>query len=159
LLDVGVGNGGLAGVAMDYGYQVCGLDVHPAYADTVRRLGIEFLVGDFGSYDFGQRRFDVIALGDVIEHLPDPRRVMAKTASLLNRGGLIWLSTPNYEGVWTRMVRERDAMWLEGEHLQLFCLRSLRRLVEDHGLTITDYRLSKRYIGCAEVLIEVKRDR
>jgi tetratricopeptide (TPR) repeat protein/SAM-dependent methyltransferase len=156
-LDVGVGNGALAGVAGDYGYRVAGIDVHLAYAEAVRRLGVEFLLGDVGTYDFGDRRFDVIALGDVIEHVPDPRQALRKAASLLKPGGLIWLSTPNYEGVWTRAMRERDAMWLEGEHLQLFCLRSLRQLVNDHGLAMVDYRLSKRYIGCAEVVIEEKR--
>jgi SAM-dependent methyltransferase len=155
-LDVGVGNGALAGVAVDYGYQVCGMDVHPAYADAVRRLGVEFLQGDAATFDFGDRRFDVVAMGDVIEHLPDPRQLMRQVTSLLKPGGLIWLSTPNYEGVWTRGMRERDAMWMEGEHLQLFSLRSLRRLVEDHGLNQVDYRLSKRYVGCAEVMIEAK---
>jgi SAM-dependent methyltransferase len=156
-LDIGAGNGALVGVAVDYGYQVSGIDVHPTYADAVRRLGVEFLLGDAASYDFGDRRFDVIALGDVIEHLPNPPALMKRVVSLLKPGGLIWLSTPNYEGVWTRALRERDAMWMEGEHLQLFCLRSLRRLVDDHGLAMVDYRLSKRYIGCAEVILEVKR--
>src|SRR5262249_51874430 len=152
-LDVGVGNGGLAGVAMDYGYRVCGLDVHPAYAEHVRRLGAEFLLGDVSTYDFGDRRFDGIALGDVIEHLAEPRVVMTKVAALLKPDGMIWLSTPNYEGVWTRALREKDAMWMEGEHLQLFCLRSLARLVQDQGFAIVDYRLSKRFVGCAEVMV------
>jgi 2-polyprenyl-3-methyl-5-hydroxy-6-metoxy-1,4-benzoquinol methylase len=133
------------------------MDVHQAYADSVRRLGVEFVLGDAATFDFGDRRFDVITLGDVIEHMPDPRQTMRKVASVLKPGGLIWLSTPNYEGAWTRAMRERDAMWMEGEHLQMFCLRSLRRLVEDYGLAITDYRLSKRYIGCAEVMIQESR--
>jgi tetratricopeptide (TPR) repeat protein/SAM-dependent methyltransferase len=154
LLDVGAGNGALAGVAVDYGYRVCALDVHPAYADHVRRLGVEFLLGDVSSYDFGSRRLDVITLGDVIEHLAEPSQLMKKLASVLKPDGLIWLSTPNYEGVWTRSMREQDAMWMEGEHLQLFCLASLRRLLADHGLAIVDYRLSKRFVGCAEVVIQ-----
>jgi 2-polyprenyl-3-methyl-5-hydroxy-6-metoxy-1,4-benzoquinol methylase len=130
------------------------MDVHGAYADGVRRLGVEFVLGDASTFDFGGRRFDVITLGDVVEHMPDPRALMRNMASHLKPGGLIWLSTPNYEGVWTRALRERDAMWMEGEHLQMFCLRSLRRLVEDHDLAVLEYRLSKRYVGCAEVMIQ-----
>jgi tetratricopeptide (TPR) repeat protein/SAM-dependent methyltransferase len=152
-LDVGTGNGGLTGVAIDFGYRVCGLDVHPAYADHVRRLGAEFLLGDLIVFDFGSRKFDVIALGDVLEHIADPRLAIRKVASLMKTDGLIWLSTPNYEGVWTRSLGEKDAMWMEGEHLQFFSLRSLARLMNDHGLRIIDYRLSKRYVGCAEVII------
>jgi SAM-dependent methyltransferase len=154
LLDVGTGNGALAGVAIDFGYRVCALDVHPAYADQVRRVGVEFLCGDVSTFDFGDRAFDVITLGDVIEHLADPRRLMQRVAALLKPDGVIWLSTPNYEGVWTRSMREKDAMWMEGEHLQLFGLGSLRRLLRDQGLAVVDYRLSKRFVGCAEVIIQ-----
>src|SRR5262249_40147730 len=53
MLDVGAGNGALAGVAMDYGYRVYGIGIHPAYADNVRRLGVEFLLGDVCTFDFG----------------------------------------------------------------------------------------------------------
>src|SRR5262249_12756972 len=154
MLDVGAGTAAWAGVAMDYGSRVYGIGIHPAYADNVRRLGVEFLLGDVCTFDFGGLQFDLITLGDVIEHLADPRQAIRKVASLLKPGGLIWLSTPNYEGVWTRALREKDPMWMEGEHLQLFCLRSLARLLRDQGLAIVDYRLSKRYYGCAEVIIQ-----
>jgi tetratricopeptide (TPR) repeat protein/SAM-dependent methyltransferase len=153
-LDVGVGKGALAAAAVDHGYQATGIDVHPVYADHVRRLGVEFLVGDAVSYDFQGRQYEIIALGDVIEHVADPRALIRKMVSLLKPDGLIWLSTPNFEGAWTRALRERDAMWQEGEHLQYFCLRSLTRLLSDHGLGIVDYRLSKRFVGSVEAIIK-----
>ena len=153
-LDVGTANGALAGVSIDFGFRAWGLDIHPGYAESVRRLGIDFHQGDFTTYDFGDQRFDVIALGDVIEHLPDPHAAVTQAERLLRPGGIIWLSTPNHEGVWTRALREKDAMWLEGEHLHFFSLRSLRRLLEMHGLAVVDYRLSRRFVGCAEIVAE-----
>jgi 2-polyprenyl-3-methyl-5-hydroxy-6-metoxy-1,4-benzoquinol methylase len=141
---------------MDFGYHVAGLDVHPAYADHVRRLGVEFLLGDITTYDFHARQFDIVSMGDVIEHVADPNTVIARITHTVKPGGLIWLSTPNYEGVWTRALREKDGMWKECEHLQFFCLRSLTRLLEDHGWKISDYNLSKRYLGCAEIVAERK---
>src|SRR5262249_49286570 len=156
-LDVGAGNGALAGVAVDFGYRVTALDVHPWYDTSVRRFGAEFLLGDVSTYDFAGRRFDVIAMGDVIEHVAEPHRVLSNLLPALAPGGLIWLSTPNYEGAWTRCLREQDSMWMEGEHLQFFSLRSLRRLLADHGLRITDFWHSNRYVGCVEAVIA--RDR
>jgi hypothetical protein len=52
------------------------------------------------------------------------------------------------------MMGDADPMWLEGEHMQYFCQRSLRRLLDDQGLAILDYRLSMRYRGCMELLVE-----
>jgi glycosyltransferase involved in cell wall biosynthesis/SAM-dependent methyltransferase len=154
LLDVGVSMGAFAGVAMDYGYRVCGIDVHAGYRHHLERLGVEFVHGDAGTHDFGARRFDVIMMGDVLEHLADPRRALAALVATLRPRGLVWISTPNHEGVWTRARRDRDPMWLEGEHLHFFSLRSLTRLLEDVGLVRVDYRLSKTFLGCAEVIAE-----
>jgi hypothetical protein len=50
------------------------------------------------------------------------------------------------------MMGDADPMWLEGEHLQYFCQRSLRRLLAEHRLMVIDYQLSKRFKGCMEVL-------
>lgn len=154
LLDVGVGIGSFAGVAMDYGYRVTGIDVHAGYAEPLERLGVEFLHGDVETHDFGDRRFDVICLGDVLEHLLDPRRALRALESILAKQGLMWISTPNHEGAWTRALGEKDPMWMEGEHLQFFSLRSLTHLLQGAGLDVVDYRLSKTYVGCAEVIVE-----
>jgi tetratricopeptide (TPR) repeat protein/SAM-dependent methyltransferase len=150
-LDVGVGSGAMAGLALDYGYRVCGIDVHPAYAEHVHRLGVNFLLGDVSAYDFGVRRFDVITLGDVLEHLPDPAAAMSRLGAVLKPQGLVWVSTPNHEGVWTRARREKDPMWMEGEHLHMFSRASLTRMLGDRALSVVDYRLSKRFAGCMEV--------
>ena len=151
-LDVGVGSGGLAGVAREFGYRVCGLDILPAFAAPVGRLGVEFLQGDVATYDFGNRRFDVIALDDLLQHLADPRAALARLVSLLLVDGLVWLSTPNYTGAWARSQEDRDPLWTAAEHLHYFCTDSLTRLLHDLGLEIIDYRLSKRLPGRVEVL-------
>jgi 2-polyprenyl-6-hydroxyphenyl methylase / 3-demethylubiquinone-9 3-methyltransferase len=78
LLDVGVGGGALASIAVDYGYRVCGLDLHPGYAERLRRLGVEILLGDICSYDFDGRQFDLIVMGNVIEHVAQPRRALGQ---------------------------------------------------------------------------------
>src|SRR5207249_3555787 len=110
-LDVGVGSGGLAGVAREFGYRVCGVDVHPAFAEPVGRLGVEFLLGDAGTHDFGNRRFHVIALADVLQHLADPRAVLARLVSRLQPDGVVWLSTPNCAGAWARSQQDRNPRW------------------------------------------------
>lgn len=154
LLDVGAGSGMLAGLAVDYGYRVCALDRHPGYAERLRRVRAEFVLGDICTCDFAGRQFDVVLLGDVLEHVTEPRRALARVSALLKPSGLLWLSTPDHEGVWPRMMGDADPMWFEGEHMQYFSQRSLKHLLAEQGLAVVDYRLSKRFIGCMEVIIE-----
>jgi tetratricopeptide (TPR) repeat protein len=150
-LDVGVAEGSLAGVAQDFGYRVCGLDRHAGYAEAVRHLGVEFVRADVVEHDFGERHFDVIALGNVVAQCPDPRRVMSRVVSLLRPGGLVWLSTPDRAGVWARAQGEKDGTWLEGEHLHYFSRRSLTALLNEQRLVPDAFRLSKSSRGSIEL--------
>lgn len=154
-LDVGTSNGIMAAAAVDFGFAAWGIDTHPGYADAVRRLGVEFVLGDVCDHDFRRQMFDLITLGDVIEHVADPHKLLGAVRAVLKPNGLIWFSTPNYEGVWTRLQREKDGMWLEGEHLQYFCRRSLLYLLDQWGLKVVDFSLSRRYIGCMEVTVRL----
>ena len=154
LLDVGTANGTTASVALDFGFSVVGMDIHSGYAKQVADMGVEFIEADVTTCELGGRTFDVILMGDVIEHVVDAKATIENVKRLLNPGGLLWLSTPNYEGAWTRAMKAADPMWMEGEHIHYFSLRSLKRLLSDCGLNVVDYRLSKRYVGCAEIIAE-----
>ncbi len=154
LLDVGTANGTTASVAQDFGYTALGIDIHSGYAQQVTDMGVAFLEADIATSDLGGQKFDVILMGDVIEHVVDAKAALENVKRLLTPGGLLWLSTPNYEGAWTRALKTADPMWMEGEHIHYFSLRSLKRLLADIGLMVVDYRLSKRYLGCAEIIAE-----
>ncbi|WP_197446545.1 methyltransferase domain-containing protein [Tautonia plasticadhaerens] len=154
LLDVGAAGGVMAGAAAELGFEVSALEVNPAFEESIRRFGVELLRGDLLGFPFGGRRFEVVLLGDVIEHLPDPRRGLEVVASLLEPGGLAWVSTPNRDGAWARALGPRDPMWRVAEHLHFFTRSGLHRLMAEVGLAPVDYRLSGRYLGCGETTAE-----
>lgn len=154
LLDVGAASGVMAGAAAEFGFEASALEANPAFEPSIRGFGVEPLLGDLLGYPFGGRRFDVILLGDVIEHLPDPRRGLEVVASLLEPGGLAWVSTPNRDGAWARALGPRDPMWRVAEHLHFFTRSGLHRLMAEVGLRPVDYRLSDRYLGCGETTAE-----
>jgi SAM-dependent methyltransferase len=144
----------MAGAAAEFGFEVSALEVNPEFEPSIRRFGVEFLRGDLLGFPFGDRTFDVVLLGDVIEHLPDPRRGLQVVASLLEPGGLAWVSTPNLEGAWTRSLGESDPMWRVAEHFHFFTRSGLHRLMTELGLRPVDYRISARYRGCGETIAE-----
>ena len=69
-------------------------------------------------------------------------------------GGVARVSTPNREGAWARRLGANNPMWLETEHLHDVSRRSLARLLSDAGLVVTSYRLSPRYEGGSESIVE-----
>lgn len=56
--------------------------------------GIEYIRGDFLTYDFGDRRFERVYAFDVMEHVADDRAFMKKIAALLSEKGIVVISVP-----------------------------------------------------------------
>jgi 2-polyprenyl-3-methyl-5-hydroxy-6-metoxy-1,4-benzoquinol methylase len=97
LLDVGCGPGLFMELAQQAGFRVTGLEYNPTLAARAReRTRAEVVEGDFLSSDLGDRRFDVVTLLDVIEHLADPIAALKRCRELLNPGGALVLYTPNH---------------------------------------------------------------
>lgn len=156
LLEVGVGAGEMSAVAKEFLFDITGLDIRPAYADAVSKLlCIPVHTVDFQYYDTDER-YDVILMGDVIEHMLDPVSAVRKARKLLNDNGILWISTPNYESSFSLLKKDADPMWRIVEHLNYFSFRSLRKLLAREGFEILEYNISAHYNGSME-LITIKK--
>lgn len=97
LLDVGC-NSGYAVEFAPRGCEVWGVDVSPALVAKARAklAGAEVARAEFLPFD--DQTFDVVALGEILEHVFDPRDVLAEAKRVARR--LIIGSTPHEDGAW-----------------------------------------------------------
>jgi 2-polyprenyl-3-methyl-5-hydroxy-6-metoxy-1,4-benzoquinol methylase len=86
-------------------------------------------VGPFDETFVPGRRFDLILLLDVLEHLPAPRRALEQAAGLLREEGRLVLTVPAFKRLWTR----HDDLNL---HRTRYTRRSLRALALEAGLQV-----------------------
>jgi len=150
-LDIGIGAGEMLAVAMEYGFDVTGLEIRPAHAQRVAKsLGIEIVCEDFAQHET-TNRYDVICMGDVLEHIADPVSAVRKAGTLLNPEGIFWISTPNFESAFSRITKDQDPMKRVCEHLNYFSFHSLEKVLEQQGCEVIDYHVSARYNGSMEV--------
>ncbi len=103
VLEVGCSQGIVALLLAREGFDVLAIDVHApsiAYArrmlseeeEPVRqRLTYRTTVGDFSDID---GTFDTAILGEVVEHLVQPKRIIEELLPFLNVGGRLVLTTP-----------------------------------------------------------------
>lgn len=155
LLEVGCGQGALLDAAHQGGWHPEGLDISERFAQFARdKLGVPVRVGDVSSVHISPESFDVVVLNAILEHLPDPRRVLMKMHRALKPGGLIWIDVPNERGLYYRMgnlwnrLRGRD--WVVNlsptfspGHLYGFSPKSLGALLRRNGfltLSIQGYQ-------------------
>lgn len=96
VLEVGGGDGSLAGILREQGCHITGIEIDSEAAAAYRQVADEVRVGDVETMDLaGWLPFDVILLGDVLEHLKDPVGVLLRLRDLLQSDGRLLLSVPH----------------------------------------------------------------
>lgn len=102
ILDVGCGGGILSEALAKAGARVTGLDLSEASIQVARKhaqgqgLSIDYRyerVEDLAEREAGT--FDVVACMEMLEHVPEPGKVVAACAKALKPGGLAFFSTIN----------------------------------------------------------------
>jgi 2-polyprenyl-3-methyl-5-hydroxy-6-metoxy-1,4-benzoquinol methylase len=101
LLDLGAGMGGFAVAAARRGARVSVCEYNRAYCAIIRlraaRHGLRFPIANAAgeALPLPDRAFDAVVCWDVIEHVRDPRLVLAELARVLRPGGTALLTVIN----------------------------------------------------------------
>ena len=168
VFDLGCGNGSVAAMFADEGYDVCGVD--PSTEGIAQaRIAFPHLRLEIGSaYDdlvarFG--RFPAVISLEVVEHVYAPRDYARTLFDLVEPGGIALVSTP-YHGYWKnlalavtgRLDGHFTALWDHG-HIKFWSMRTLSILLHEAGFE--DIRFSRlgRFPILAKSMIAIARKR
>ncbi len=139
VLDVGCGRGQNGELARKKGAHVVGIESWGPSIEAARKRMDEVLDADVESDEaarlLGDRRFDLILFGDVLEHTRDPQAVLARFLPFLEDGGHIIVSLPNVAAWTVRLDLLRGKFEyaqsgiLDETHLRFFTRETAKRLV------------------------------
>jgi 2-polyprenyl-6-hydroxyphenyl methylase/3-demethylubiquinone-9 3-methyltransferase len=166
IFDLGCGNGAVADVLKNAGYEVVGVDpseeaidfAAKAYPATQIFLGSAYddLAGKFGT-------FPVVISLEVVEHLYYPKKFAATLFSLVEPGGLAVVSTP-YNGYAKNLAiaalggfdRHATALWDHG-HIKFWSIKTLGELLRGAGFRNVEFSRVGRIPPLAKSMIAVAR--
>ena len=80
--------------------------------------------------------FDVIFAFHVIEHIKDPIKFVHQVNKKLKNGGLLIISTPDFDSAMARRYEEKFRLLHDPTHISLFSNDSLTSLIADSGFKI-----------------------
>lgn len=164
LLDVGCATGAFLYAALQRGWTVRGVEVGEASVDYARaRLGLDVERGSLYEFEAPAESFDLVVVLEVIEHLERPAESLRHFHRMLAPGGLLLLTTPNFDSLFRRLFGAR--WWVincEDEHIVLFNRATLARMLEAQGYEVLDARfrgLDPLGMWCAaKALLAGRRD-
>jgi len=133
LLDIGCGAGSLLMAAKRANWNAEGVDVSASAIEDLHRRGLKAFQGDLIEASYPTAYFDVVTAGELIEHVPDPASLVAEIARILRPGGILWATTPHSKGASARLLKLKWSVIAPPEHLHLFSIRGLKKLLARHG--------------------------
>ncbi len=142
ILDTGCGAGHFLAVARERGWEVYGNEFSPAAVHICEAKGIAMV---HGALDNPERvpdgfsalagGFDVVTSFEVLEHVNTPLGDLRILHRLLRDGGLLYITTPNFNALARLWLGVKYNVLNYPEHLGHFTLKSLDSTLKRAGFT------------------------
>ncbi len=151
VLDIGCGNGYTAGMFLERGCEVVGIDLSESGVELARKSypqgRFEVLAADDGILEnLNERPFDLIVSTEVVEHVYDPRAYVKGAFRALKPGGRFICTTP-YHGygknllisLFNKWDSHANPLW-DGGHIKLWSRATLSALLAEPGFVNFRFR-------------------
>ena len=163
VLEVGCGSGGILIPFTEIGAEVVGIDFDDTYMEAGRKRGLNLI--DQSIYEFQtDKKFDLIVLKDVLEHLPDLNLVLQKLKSLLSETGSIYIQVPTFEGLEYLGYKNDFLRYFQNAHIVHFSEASLNYIFAKNGFDtmysdINGLAVFKHKVGSVNAVFDFENER
>jgi len=140
ILDVGCATGYFLEVARDRGWITYGVEVSKFAAEIANsKRGLEIYNGMLEDVEYSPNTFQAITLFDYLEHIIDPIRIMKIVFKFLDKGGIVYLTTPNISSITHFLMKEKWTHF-KIEHLFYFNPNSIKYLLNKIGFQLINLK-------------------
>lgn len=137
ICDVGCGSGQWLGLMRKaypqtklYGFEIS--EETAKVASTVANADVQS--GEFFENDWKSNTFDFITFWDVLEHVPEPKKVLQEVERLLKPNGTAVIIVPNFDCIYSKVFKQFWWALLYDQHLHHFAPKPIDQLVRSANL-------------------------
>ncbi len=132
LLDIGAGQGHLMLEARKQKYEVEGIEPSQRLYNRLKKIfGKKITLADWRTFrKKNRKKYDVVTLSHVIEHVASPTDLIKEIGEILNPKGVLYIETPNYDSHLARTERENYTFLSPPQHLWILSANSLHQILQ-----------------------------
>jgi len=131
ILDVGCGHAFWGQYLANKGEIYQGIDISSDVIHSTKSGPLNIHCSSFENFETTDR-FQCLTLCDVLEHMPEPRKMIQKCSALLYPSGLLYIQVPSVFGLKIPFGHDPGLPF----HFWHFSQKNLRQLLEDEGFEI-----------------------
>jgi len=136
ILDIGTANGSFLYVAKKRGWNIYGLELNKWMCEWAKKnYGIDVKPTSLFEQKYPDNTFDVVTLWDVLEHVPDPTKILKECQRILKEDGYIVINYPNI-GSWIAKIMGKKWVFLLSVHLFYFTPKTIKKMLEKTGFSV-----------------------
>jgi 2-polyprenyl-3-methyl-5-hydroxy-6-metoxy-1,4-benzoquinol methylase len=140
LIDVGCGDGKFLDLAKEKKWNVYGTEYIDRFIERCTEAGIKMHRGKYSPLNYTENIFDVLIWIEVIEHINNPVQEILNFKKNLRPGGIVYLTTPNFNSLSRRLLNEKWNVIFYPEHLCYYTPTTLRKLFEQNGFRLIELK-------------------
>jgi 2-polyprenyl-3-methyl-5-hydroxy-6-metoxy-1,4-benzoquinol methylase len=157
MLDVGSALGDSLIEARKLGWnELYGSELSKYAAVESKKRNLKINIGSLHSAKYPSNFFDVVTLQDVIEHVKDPTTEIREINRILKPRGLVFIVTPDVDGIWAKLLGQLWYHYKPGEHIMYFSQKSLRKVLSDSNFKNIETRRTYHIMSVEYILNRLK---
>lgn len=140
VLDIGCGDGSFLSGLDNKKFNTYGVEINPEGIKHCQKKGLKIFDQDLLKIDFAEKKFDIITLWHVLEHIENSIQILNRINNILKKDGILILSTPNTDSFG---FRHGGKKWFHLDlprHLVLYNEKSLKKLLKLSNFEIIKIR-------------------
>lgn len=158
VLDVGCALGHFGKVAKDRGWDVFVTDISEyAVVKSAKEFQLQGFVSPTGKLPVKDKKFDLVTLFDVIEHLSHPYEILNAIHRSLDPRGILHLSTPNIKSFSARILGKHWYHLKPEEHLIYFSPATIKLCLEKANFEVLEIKPMKIHMALGDILMRLRR--
>ena len=146
LLDIGCSSGAFLDLARNRKIQTCGIELNKSEYQIASKKGHIIYNKPLESIIFNNK-FDAVTMWDVFEHIKDGESILNNIKNIINKNGLIYLQIPSSDSLAAKILQDKCNMFDGLEHVNLYGVKSIKKLASKCGLQILNIQTVISEIG------------
>lgn len=138
ILEIGCGQGWLLEELKKEGFNVVGIEPSVSGAVIASQKGLNIVNANFPSETLKDKKYDLIILAQVFEHIKDPRLFIDELLAILSKNGKILFVQTNWKGLMPRFFKSSWYAWVPEQHYWHFTPKGLAYILKKNGFLIED---------------------